>query len=178
MSHTLCLHSIALKNISCVYFIIHIIQALVVAVCDDSVAHFLELIQIVDNQTAKEGIAIFQGRLIDDHSCTLCLDALHDTLNGTLTEVIAVALHGQTVHADGHRLLLLLIVFIVLVIAVVASQFQDAISNEVLSGSITLNNSFNQVLRHICIVSQQLLGILRQAVAAGRCQVLDNIFHK
>ena len=39
-------------------------------------------------------------------------------------------------------------------------------------------NSFNQILRHICIVSQQLLGVFRQAVAAARCQVLDNIFHK
>ena len=36
----------------------------------------------------------------------------------------------------------------------------------------------DQVLRHICIVSQQLLSIFRQAVSAARCQVLDNIFHK
>ena len=36
----------------------------------------------------------------------------------------------------------------------------------------------HQVLRYIGIVSQQLLRILGQAVAAARCQVLDNIFHK
>ncbi len=39
-------------------------------------------------------------------------------------------------------------------------------------------DSLDQVLRHICIVSQQLLSIFRQAVSAARCQVLDNIFHK
>ena len=39
-------------------------------------------------------------------------------------------------------------------------------------------DSFNQVLWHIGIVSQQLLGVLGQAIAAARCQVLDNIFHK
>ena len=68
--------------------------------------------------------------------------------------------------------------FIWLSIAVVASQLQDAVGDEVFSCSITLNNSLNQVLRHIGIVCQQLLGILRQAVSTGRCQVLDNIFHK
>ena len=39
-------------------------------------------------------------------------------------------------------------------------------------------DSLDQVLRYIGIVSQQLLRILGQAVAAARCQVLDNFFHK
>ena len=54
----------------------------------------------------------------------------------------------------------------VLVIAVVASQLQDAVGDEVLTSSVALDNSFNQVLRHIGIVCQQLLGVLGQAVAA------------
>ena len=73
----------------------------------------------IHNDRAKECLTVFQGRLVDDHSCTLCLDALHDALNRTLAEVVTVALHGQAVHTDGHRLLLLLIVFIVLIVAVV-----------------------------------------------------------
>ena len=37
---------------------------------------------------------------------------------------------------------------------------------------------FDQILRHIGVVGQQLLSIFGQAIATARCQVLDNIFHK
>ena len=133
---------------------------------DDGVAHFLELSQIIDHQTAKESGTIFQSRLINNDSCTLGLDALHNALNRALAEVIAVALHGQTVHADGYRLLLLLIVFIVLIVSIVTRQLQDTISDEFFTSSVALDNSFDQVLRHIGVVSQQLLGIFGQAVSA------------
>ena len=129
-------------------------------------AHFLELSQIIDHQATKEGVAIFQSRLINHNRRALSLDALHDALNGTLAEVIAVTLHGQTVHTDGHRLFLFLVVLVIFVIAVVTSQLQDTISDEVFTSSITFDNRLNQVLRHICVVCQQLLGILRQAVSA------------
>ena len=36
----------------------------------------------------------------------------------------------------------------------------------------------HQILRHVSVVCQQLLGVFRQTVSAARCQVLDNIFHK
>ena len=68
----------------------------------------LNLARSLTTSAAEEGIAVFQCRLIDDHSCALGLDALHNTLNRTLTEVIAVALHGQTIHTDGHWLFLVL----------------------------------------------------------------------
>ena len=35
---------ISLENIPCVYFLFHIIQALVIAVCDDCLALFFELL--------------------------------------------------------------------------------------------------------------------------------------
>ena len=41
-----------------------------------------------------------------------------------------------------------------------------------------IKHCFDQIFRHIGIVSQQLFGVFRQAVSAARCQVLDNIFHK
>lgn len=73
----------------------------------------------------------------------------------------------------------LFLAFVPAVICLIsASNLQNTVGDEVLTSSITLNNSLNQVLRYIGIVSQQLLGVFRQAVAAGRCQVLDNIFHK
>lgn len=68
------------------------------------------------------------------------LDALHDTLNRTLAEVVAVALHSQAVNADSHRFFLFLVVLVVLVIAVVASQLQDTISDKVFTSSITFDN--------------------------------------
>lgn len=40
---------ISLENIACINLILHIIQALVIAVCDDGVAHFLELSQIINH---------------------------------------------------------------------------------------------------------------------------------
>lgn len=44
---------ITLKNIACINLILHIIQTLVIAVCDDSVAHFLELSQIIDHKATN-----------------------------------------------------------------------------------------------------------------------------
>ena len=35
-------------------------------------------------------IQIFQGRLIDNDSCTFCLNTLHNALNRTLTEIVGV----------------------------------------------------------------------------------------
>ena len=79
-----------LENISRINFLFDIIQALVIAGCDDGVAHFLELSQIDDNQTAKERNTNLQGRHIDNHSRALGLDALHDALNGRLTEIVGI----------------------------------------------------------------------------------------
>ena len=115
--------SVSAEQVSCIYFFFHIIKALVIAVCNDGVAHFLELSQIVDHHRAKEGITVFQRRLINHNRCALGLDALHDTLNGALAEVIGIRLHGQTVNTDGHRLFLLRIVLVILVITVVVGQF-------------------------------------------------------
>ena len=64
-------HLVTLENISRVNFLFHIIQTLVIAVCDDGVAHFLELRQIIDHGAAKEGIAVFQSRFIDNDRRTL-----------------------------------------------------------------------------------------------------------
>ena len=65
----------------------------------------VEFVQIVDHCRTEEGLAVLQRRLIDDDLCALGLDALHDTLNRALAEVVAVALHRQAVDADDTGLL-------------------------------------------------------------------------
>ena len=129
-------------------------------------AHCFEFFQVIDHHTAEEGLAILQCRLIDDHSCAFCLDPLHNSLNGALTEVIAVALHGQTIDTDGHGFLLVLIKLIFLIISIVASQLQYPVCDEIFSGTVALHNGLDQIFRHICIICQKLFGILRQTVAA------------
>ena len=59
---------------------------------------------------------------------------------------------------------LLRIVFSVRFIA--TRNLQHAVSDKVLTRSVALNNCFDDVFRNICIVGQQLLRILRQAIAA------------
>ena len=74
--------SISHEDISCINLLLGIIQAGIIAVGDDGMALCLEGFEVVLYSTAKEGAAIFQGWLIDDYLCTLCLDTLHDALDG------------------------------------------------------------------------------------------------
>ena len=69
-------HLVSPENISCVNLILHIIQTDIVAVGDDGMALCLEGFEVVLYSTTKEGAALFQGWLIDDDLCTLCLDTL------------------------------------------------------------------------------------------------------
>ena len=70
------------KNISSINLILDIIQTSIIAVGDDGMALCLEDFEVVLDSTAEEGAALFQGWLIDDYLSTLCLDTLHDTLDG------------------------------------------------------------------------------------------------
>lgn len=78
------------KDVSCINFILDIIQAGIIAVGDDSMALCLEGFEVILNSTAEEGATFFQGWLVDNDLCTLCLDALHDSLDSRLAEVVAV----------------------------------------------------------------------------------------
>ena len=70
------------KDVSCINFILDIIQAGIIAVGDDGMALCLEGFEVVLYSTAEEGAALFQGWLINDYLGTLCLDTLHDALDG------------------------------------------------------------------------------------------------
>ena len=58
------------------------------------------------------------------------------------------------------------------------SNFKHPIRNKILTSAVALNDCFDQIFRYIGIIFEQLFSVLGQAVPAGRCQVLDNIFHK
>ena len=89
--------SVSPEQIPRIDLVLHIIQAAIVAIRNDSLTLFLELFKIIYNHAAKEGAAIFQSRLVDDHRSTLCLNALHDTLDAALAEIIGIGLHGQAI---------------------------------------------------------------------------------
>lgn len=72
---------VATEDITRVYLIFDIGEALVKTICDDGMAHLLELGKVVDNKTAEEGLAIGKGGLVDDDFGTLSLDAFHDALD-------------------------------------------------------------------------------------------------
>ena len=138
-------------------------QATIIAVGNNSPAAFLEFHKIIHNLTAKECTAIFKRWLINNDRCPFCFNALHDSLNRGLPEVVRVRLHRQAENANYN------IVFpariVILVSLVCASNFKDTVCYIILARSVTFNNSLNQILGHIGIVSQQLLGVLGQAVA-------------
>ena len=47
-----------------------------------------------------------------------------------------------------------------------SSQFQNTICNEIFTSTVALHNSFNQILRYIGIICQQLFSVLREAIPA------------
>ena len=99
-----------------------------------------------------------QRGLVDHHGHALGLHALHDALDGARAEVVGVRLHRQAVHAhDRPRLAL---------VDAVPHHLQHLVGHEVLAGAVGLHDGLDQVLRHVLVVGQQLLGVLGQAVAA------------
>ena len=63
-------------------------------------------------------------------------------------EVVRSDLHSQTIDTDHPRL-----------------ATNDLFSDEVLTCRVSANDGVDQVLRHVAVVGQQLLGVLGQAVA-------------
>ena len=91
---------IAFKNVPSINLVMDVVEAGVIPICDDGLGHFLEFLQVVDDETAEEGGAVFEGGFVDDDLGALCLDALHDALDGALAEVVGIGLHGEAVDAN------------------------------------------------------------------------------
>ena len=106
----------------------------------------------------------FRAWFIDDNRRTLGLDALHHTLNGALAEVVGVGLHGQAIHTNHGLMFLAGIPFAVGAIG--TSKLEYAVGDEVFTGGVRIHDRLDEVLRHVLVVGEQLLRVLRQAVAA------------
>ena len=91
--------SIAAEDVAGINFLLDVVKAGVIPICNDGLGHFLEFLQVVYHQAAEEGGAVFEGGFVDDDLGPLGLDALHHALDGALAEVVGVALHRQPVHA-------------------------------------------------------------------------------
>lgn len=82
--------SISSVNVAGIDFVLYVIEDTVIAVGDDGMALFLELIKVIDHLATEESTTVLDGRLIDDNLRSLCLDALHNALYARLAEVVAV----------------------------------------------------------------------------------------
>ena len=157
---------IPFENVTRIYLRDHVIEARVVAVGDDGVRLVLELLQVVDHYRAEEGAAVGERGLVDDHPRALGLHPLHHALDAALPEVVAVRLHREPIDADDALLLIRGIIVATVVVVVVARLLQHLVGDEVLARAVALHDGRHHVLRHVGIVGQQLLGVLRQTVAA------------
>lgn len=81
---------IPIEQIPRIHPISNVSQAAVIAVGNDCLALLLERIKVVDDFASEECFAVLESRFIDDDFGTLCLDAFHDALDGTLAEVVGV----------------------------------------------------------------------------------------
>ena len=72
---------VASEDVAGVDFVADVVEAAVVAVGDDGVAEFLELVEVVDHLGAEECGAVFECRFIDDDFSTFGLDAFHHALD-------------------------------------------------------------------------------------------------
>ena len=158
--------SVSPEQVAGVDLLLYIIEAAVIAVGNNGLTPLFERLKVVYHLAAKEGRAVLQRRLVDDDGRALGLDPLHDALNGGLPEVVRVRLHGQAVDADDARLLLPCIVLVLLPIAVVARHLKHPVGDKVLAGAVGLHDGLDEVLGHVGVVGEKLLGVFGQTVAA------------
>ena len=122
--HILITYSVSAEKVPGIDFFFDIIQNRIIAVGNDTVAHGFEFLQIIDHAAAEEGASVFQGRLIDHDRGAFGLDSLHNALDRRLTEIVAVALHGEPVDTDRNiPLPVFLVAGIALAVAVGAGDF-------------------------------------------------------
>ena len=72
------------KDISRIYFLLHVFEAFVEAVGDDGAALRFEGGEVVHHAAAEEGGAVVEGGFVDDDLRALGFHALHDALDITL----------------------------------------------------------------------------------------------
>ena len=96
---------VAFEDVAGVDLVLHVVEARVIPIRDDGLALGLEFGEVVDHQASEESGAVVEGGFVDNHLGAFGFDAFHHALDGTLAEVVAVALHRQAVDADGGNLI-------------------------------------------------------------------------
>lgn len=139
--------SIGTKQIACENLVFHIADRARHVIGYDNVAILFEGIEIAHDGRAKE---LVQGhRRLEDHDLhAFGLDALHDTLDRRLPEIVGPGLHDQPENTD-----------------LFGFFGNDPVSQKVFAGMIGIDNGSNEVLRDLGVIGQQLPGILGQATA-------------
>ena len=73
------LSSVPAEQVPGIHLVPHVIQAGVIAVCDDCLRTPLELRKVIDHHAPEERAAVLQRRLVDDDRRALGPDAFHHT---------------------------------------------------------------------------------------------------
>ena len=148
---------IPLKQIPCIHLARHVGEIVTPAVGDDHVALGLERGKVVRHLAAEE-LGRVQRGLVDHHGHALGLDTLHDALHARRAEVVGAGLHREAVHAHHRRGRA--------GVDELRHLGKHLVGDEVLARAVGVDDGLDQVLRHVLVVGQQLLGVLGQAVAA------------
>ena len=127
------------------------------AVGDDDVAAALEGIEVACDLGAEE-VAAAVRRLVHQHGHALGLHALHDALDRGGAEVVGPGLHGEAEHTD-QRLCHAGVDELV-------HALEHLVGHEVLASAVGLDDRLDEVLGHVPVVRQELLGVLGKAVTA------------
>ena len=156
---------IAAEDVAGIDFGGHVVEGGVVAVGDDGGGLLLEGGEVVHHLAAEEGVAVGEGGLVDDDRGALGLDALHDALDGALAEIVRIALHRQTIDADGDGLART-VILVLRTVVVPAGLAQHGVGDVVLARAVALHNGGHHVLRYVLVVGEELFGVFGQTVAA------------
>lgn len=148
---------VPLKQIPRIDLVRHVRELVAPAVCDDSVAAGFKGLQVM-HHLAPEELRRVQRGPVDHHGHAPALHALHDALDGARAEVVGVGLHRQAV--DAHDWLR------IAGVDAVPHHLQHLVGDEVLAGAVGVHDGLDQVLRHVLVVCEQLLGVLWQTVTA------------
>ena len=157
---------ISTEEVARVHLFLHIVQLGVVAVGDDGLGLGFEGGEVVHHAATEEGFAVLQRGFVDDDGGAFGFDALHHALDRTLAEVVGVRLHGEAENADDARAFGRGAEVAVVVVVVVTGHFEYAVGDEVFARGVRVDDGAHEVLGHVLVVGQELLGVLRQAVAA------------
>ena len=157
---------VAAEEVARVHLFLYIVQLGVVAVGDDGLGLGFEGGEVVHHAAAEEGFAVLERGFVDDDGGAFGFDALHHALDRTLAEVVGVRLHGEAENADDARAFGRGAEVAVVVVVVVTGHFEYAVGDEVFARGVGVDDGAHEVLGHVLVVGQELLGVLRQAVAA------------